>query len=117
MISGAAWNFTDPDAYEQAVRAARVTGYVLNQTGTFRTSLQRVNLGRVWTQQGTETLARSAHLEVPHNRSAIIFLSDENLSPIIESGLELTKDRLVFYSHGASSFQHTSGPTSWSSMS
>lgn len=117
MISGGAWDFADPDAYEQAVRVARVTGFVLNRTGTFKTSLQRVNVGRVWTQRGSETLARSAHLEVPHSRSAIIFLSDENLSPLVESGLEVTRDRLVFYGHGASSFQYTNGPTSWSSMS
>jgi len=117
MISGGSWDFADPDAYEQAVRVARVTGFVLNQTGTFKTSLQRVNLGRVWTQRGIETLARSAHLETPHDRGAIIFLSDENLSPIVESGLELTKGRLVFYGRGAGSFQHTNGPTSWSSMS
>jgi AraC-like DNA-binding protein len=117
MLSGASWDFSDPDAYEHAVRAARVTGYVLNQTGKFRTTLQRLDLGRVWTQQGVEKLARSAHLEVPRSRSAIIFLADEGRSPIIESGLELTGDHLVFYAQGASSFQHTRGPTGWSSMS
>src|SRR5690242_20611720 len=97
MLSGASWDFSDPDAYEKAVRAARVTGFVLNQTGKFKTSLSRLNLGRIWTQRGDEVLARSAHLEAPANRSAIIFLSDESCSPILESGLELTGERLVFY--------------------
>lgn len=117
MLSGAAWDFSDPDAYEQAVRVARVTGFVLKETGKFRTSLQRVNFGRVWTQRGTEQLARSAHLEVPASRSAIIFLTEGHRSAIVESGLELTEERIVFYGRGANSFQHTRGPTSWSSMS
>jgi AraC-like DNA-binding protein len=117
MLSGAHKDFSDPDAYEQAVRAARVTGFVLNKAGKFKTSLQQMNLRRVWTQRGNESLARSAHVEVPVSRNAMIFLSDESRSPVVESGLELTKEYIVFYGRGVGSFQHTSGPTSWSSMS
>ena len=117
MAHRAAWTFSDPDAFEQGVRAAQVTGLVIHGRGVFEVSLERLNLGRVWTQHGAERLARSVHLDLTAPRSPILFLDDEDVRPIVDSGLELTGDRLMFYGASANAFQRTEGPCRWSSMS
>jgi AraC-like DNA-binding protein len=117
MAISAAWTFSDPDAYEKTVRAAQVTGFVIHKRGQFGASLERLNIGRVWTQHGVERLPRSAHLAPDTRRSPIVFLDDEYVLPIVDSGLEVTNDRLIFYGAGATTFQRTDGPTRWSSMS
>jgi AraC-like DNA-binding protein len=117
MAISAAWTFSDPDAYESAVRAAHLTGFVIHKRGQFGASLQRLNLGRVWMQHGVEHLPRSVHLAPDSRRSPILFLDGEDVAPVVDSGLELTRDKLIFYGASANAFQHTDGPVRWFSMS
>lgn len=117
MAVSAAWTFFDSDVYEKAVRAARVSGLVIRQRGSFKASLEQLNLRKVWTQHGVESLSRSVYVELDPRRNAIFFLDDDSVPPVIDGGLELESDRVLFYGAGVSTFQRTEGPVRWSSAS
>ncbi|HWJ20284.1 MAG TPA: AraC family transcriptional regulator [Geobacterales bacterium] len=117
MTRVAIQSFDDPDRYFSAIRAMKGTGFVLPRRGAFEAKLTQLDFGRVWLQSGSETLARSGHMSVDHERRPIGFLADESVQPVTLSGAELPVDHIAFFSPGATQYQRSFGSLRWSAMS
>jgi AraC family transcriptional regulator, ethanolamine operon transcriptional activator len=74
-------------------------------------------MDRLRMTRGEETLPRSAHVEIPADRCPIVFLADDGMAPLINEGVELPPDALLFNRPGSMSFHRTTGPHRWGGMS
>lgn len=115
MPSSAVRTFTDPDQYATAVRAVVARVAALGR-GTFSAKLTRIDLHDLWMQRFADSLPRVALAEAMPGRAIIEFATGEGGAPV-ECGFDLGGDRIVRFSERQSSVQHSSGPTSFASMS
>ncbi len=109
--------FNDPRDYERGVRLARVSDLVVCESGVFAATLTIMNVGRVWLQSGSESLARTARIAVGDSRRSLAFLADSEAAPIIQSGAEFGASDIVSFGQHTSHFQRTFGPIRWAAMS
>lgn len=110
------WTFDDPGDYERSLRPATVSDLVVSEPGIFEASLTIVNVGRVWLQRGSETLARTAHIAMADAPRAVVFLADRETGPIIQSGAEFGVGDISSFGHNSGHFQRTFGPIRWAAM-
>jgi hypothetical protein len=60
--------FSDPDAYGGAIRLANANGFSVSERGIFNATLDAIDLGGVWLQRGSDTLARTVNIELKDAR-------------------------------------------------
>jgi len=111
------WTFDDPRDFEQGIRLAKVSDLVVSEPGAFKASLTIMNVGRVWLQGGSESLARTMCIAIGDSRRSIAFLADQKAAPIIQSGTEFGPDDVVSLGQNTGHFQRTFGPIRWAAMS
>jgi AraC-like DNA-binding protein len=116
MVRSQVLAFSDPLAYQAAVRAADVEVLVKSR-GDFRAELTRIDLDRLWIQRGYDSLPRIVHAANDPKRSPILFLDGVGQSSLLLSGLEVSAGEMVVYSSGSINHQQTSGPCRWATMS
>src|SRR4051794_36484570 len=86
--------FTDPQAYQAAIRAATVQVFPTTG-GDFQAELVQINLHRLWLQRGRESLPRLADGAVNAGRVAFEFLLGSDQPPFRHSGIDLSPDEVV----------------------
>jgi len=117
MASVICRTFNDPRDYERGVRLARVSDLVVSERGVFDATLTITNVGRVWLQSGSESLARSMRFAIGDSRRSLAFLADGQATPVIQSGAEFGAGDVVSFGQNTSHFQRTFGPSRWAGMS
>ena len=117
MASLVCRSFSDPLAYEQAIRGARASELIVSERGVFDARLTSIDLDRVWLQRGSENLARTMYAGFDEARRSIFFLLDRQTPPCIQSGKEFGPDDVVSFGQDSSHFQRTFGPNRWAAMS
>jgi AraC-like DNA-binding protein len=109
--------FRDPDAYAEAVRLANASGFAVSERGIFNATLDAIDLGGIWLQRGSDTLARTVHVEFKNARRPLMFLADEQVPPILLCGADFGADDIALFGQTSSHFQRTFGSSHWASMS
>jgi len=109
-------SFTDPGEYQDAVRASRVEIFV-NQPGTFKANLMRIDLHRLWMQRGEQTLGVVYHYSLDRNRSPIFFLDDDQEAPIHIRRMDVSPGEILFPASGADEYHRSFAGCRWRSMS
>jgi AraC-like DNA-binding protein len=110
------WTFDNPRDFERSVRLAKVSDLAVSEPGVFEASLTIVNVGRVWLQGGSESLARTMCITIEDSRRSLAFLADPQAASIIQSGVEFGADEVVSFGQNTSHFQRTFGPIRWAAM-
>ena len=111
----ATFNLTDPYPYQQALRAAEVE-IVITAKGGFRGQVTRIDIGRLWMQRGRENLPNLFTLRLNPTRAAIMFLADTSQPALRHSGVDVSPDQIMVYSHNVIE-RRTFAPCHWASMS
>jgi hypothetical protein len=109
--------FDDPRDYERGVRLARINDLVVSEPGVFKASLTIMNVGRVWLQSGSESLARTVRIAIEDSPRSLVFLADDQVTPVIQSGTEFGAGDVVSFGQNTSHFQRTFGPIRWAGVS
>jgi AraC-like DNA-binding protein len=117
MVSVIHQTFHDPRDYERGVRLAGVSDLVVSEPGVFEATLTIMNVGRVWLQHGSESLARTMRIGIESPRRSLAFLADWQAAPVIQSGAEFSVGDVVSFGQNTSHFQRTFGPVLWAGMS
>ena len=116
MVSAIYQTFSDPDAYQETMRNASVSGIAVSERGAFNAELSILDLNGFWLQKASDNLARSTHIAFSHDRHPLLFLADEETAPALQSGRELGPDNVVCFGLASDHFQRTFGPSSWAGM-
>lgn len=85
MFGKGAVAYTDPQAFQTAVRPAQVEILVTTK-GDFHAELSRTELPRVWVQRGHENLPRIANSVASADRPPIFFLTGPDQASISHNG-------------------------------
>ncbi len=109
--------FSDPRDYERSIRLARVSDLVVSEQGAFDATLTIMNVGRVWLQCGSESLARTMRIAIEDPWRSLLFLADRQAAPVIQSGEEFGAGDVLSFGQNTSHFQRTFGPIRWAGMS
>jgi len=116
MPGGAITRFADLYDFGNAIRGADVKALVRTH-GDYRAELTRVDLHRVWIQHGRQSVDQIIHFKVPEDRSAVLFVADDDRTPTYVSGMEVSRSDLVCYSPGAEHHLRTPAGCHWLTMS
>jgi AraC-like DNA-binding protein len=98
MPSSRVLNFTDPFAYQTAIRAAEVELYPTTR-GEFRAELTQINLNQLWMQRFDEKLPQVFASRITPGRKVIAFLTTADQPTFQHCGMELTPYDIVVGSH------------------
>lgn len=109
-------NFTDPESYTRAVRATQAD-LVVTGKGRFYSELTGIDFQQLWMQRGDESLGRVAWIRNCPSRAPIMFLTEDNPTPMTDGGLEVSAGDIVVYGLGSTSHARTAADTHWGAMS
>ena len=115
MPSSLVRSFIDPHEHQQFIRGGEIE-VIVTGSGTFRSSLTRVDLHKLWLQRCDEALPRIQHTSLLKGRTGIFFLADEKQGSIHHSAMGLGPDHLVFYSPESEHYSHSTSQCHWASM-
>ena len=115
MPSSSVRTFTEPDEYAAAIRQGTVQ-LTVTQCGIFKAKLTRIDLHRIWMQRFSDNLPRTGHVEGWGGRAIIVFRTQPGPS-LSRNGVELDWTDIWRPGPGQSYYHHTSGPTSYGSVS
>ncbi len=116
MVSVFHQTFSDPYAYERSMRNARVTGFAVSERGAFNAEHTLIDLDGIWLQMACDSLARSMHISIDGERQRLLFFTDSQVPPALQSGAEFNANDLVSLGRTSDHFQRTLGPSRWSAM-
>ncbi len=112
----AVWSFSDPFAYEAAIRAADI--HILSvRRAEFAADLTRVDVGKVWMQRFRDTAPRLARTSGHSSRSIIVFRAGADRGALRHGGFEVDDHTLLFLGAGSTDAQVTGGAVGLASMS
>src|SRR5580693_8908977 len=100
------FSFTDPDAYQEKVRASQAAILALNR-GEFRAALTHIDLDRMWMQWGFDSLPRIARTTLDPERAIVMFAAYAEWPPSRIGGRELTSDNIVVFGRGSTNILRT----------
>jgi len=109
-------HYSDPQEYGSSIRASRITVLVKDR-GPFNARLTKIDLDRLWMQQGITSSSVVERSVTTPSRTVIFFLSDLNQAPVYHTGRLLRPGEIMFNSHGAEHYHNTSSGYGWSAMS
>jgi AraC-like DNA-binding protein len=110
------FSFTDPDSYQEGIRASQTQILTLGR-GTFQAELAHIDLGRLWMQWGFDDLPRIARTTLEPGRTIITFLADAEQAAMQIGGRDMAEDNFVAYGRGSTNISRTEGPSKWCAMS
>jgi AraC-like DNA-binding protein len=108
--------FTDPQAYQAAVRPAKIE-VIVTTKGDFHAELTRVELPRLWMQRGRERLPRVIHSAVTVERPPIFFLTSPDQAAVQHSGMNVSFGEIVAAAPGSTHHHRSWAPCQWATMS
>jgi AraC-like DNA-binding protein len=112
----AVMTFTDPDAYQVAIRNAQVESIITGQ-GDFRAELTHIGLRRLSMQRGDESLSRLLRVATDPNRAGIVFPTAVNQPAMYWSGVDLSPGEVIVTRTGSLDHVRSSGTSRWGTMS
>jgi len=115
MLNSIVSTFTDPYAYQDAVRSAQVE-VLVTARGDFRTELTRVDLHKLSLQSGRETLPRVGRGAIDAQRTAIYFLMGDQAAGV-HSGVDLSPGEIVVNAAGSTYHHVTPAGCDWADVS
>jgi AraC-like DNA-binding protein len=115
MPSSTVRSFSDVDEYSAAIRQGTVQMTVTGR-GHFSAKIIRIDLHRLWMQRFSDDLPRVAHID-GHGERAIISFRTQPGPSMSCAGFDLQPSAILRHRPGGSSFQHTTGPSRFGSMS
>jgi AraC-like DNA-binding protein len=115
MPSSTVRSFSDVDEYSAAIRQGTVQMTVTGR-GHFSAKLIRIDLHRLWMQRFSDDLPRVAHID-GHGERAIISFRTQPGPSMSWAGFDLQPSAILRHRVGGPSFQHTTGPSTFGSMS
>jgi AraC-like DNA-binding protein len=116
MTKSATVGFTDPFAFQAALRAAEVQLCVTGK-GDYRAELTQIDLNRLWMQRAREDLPRIYHVAISPKRAVIAFLADANQAVSHYCGMEMLPANIVVHGLGSTSHHRTGSSCHWGAMS
>ncbi len=115
MPSSAVRSFTDPDRYAAAIRQGTVQMTVTGR-GQLSAQIIRIDFHRLWMQRFSDNLPHIAHVESGGGRAVISFRTQPGPS-VSWAGFDLQSSGIIRHRGGGSSFQRTTGATSFGAIS
>jgi AraC-like DNA-binding protein len=115
MPSSTVRSFSDVDEYSAAIRQGTVQMTVTGR-GHFSAKIIRIDFHRLWMQRFSDDLPRVAHIEDLGDRAILSFRTQPGPS-MSWAGFDLQPSALLRHRLGGPSFQHTTGPSMFASMS
>jgi len=91
--------FTDPYAYQLAIRAGRFE-VQLQERGSFRAGLTVIDLDRLWMQRLSGNLAWSMRFDNDGSRIPLAFLAGDNDPPLRHNATEIGSGHIVLCTKG-----------------
>lgn len=116
MPSNSFREFSDPDEYQATIRAVAFQA-VITAPGEYRSELTRVDLHRLWTQQGKVSLPTITRGVVGGTRSTVLFIAASPRSATFFNGIAMTPKEIVFAPTATEYHRHSAGGDIWCSMS
>jgi AraC-like DNA-binding protein len=116
MPQSRVFTFTDPDDFQERVRASEVAFLTLSGS-EFRANLTQITFDRLWMQWGSDTLARIARSTIDPNRTVAMFLADPQQPAAQVGGSQMTYDSIVVHGRGSTNIVRTQGNHRWASLS
>lgn len=116
MPRSRAFSFTDPDAYQETVRASQAAILALNR-GEFRAALTHIDLDRMWMQWGFDSLPRIARTTLDPERAIVMFVADSEQAPSQVGGGALTSENIAVFGKGSTNIIRTEASHKWATMS
>ena len=114
MPSSAVRTFTDPDAFQAAIRDAQADG-VITGRGKFRAESTTIRLDRLSLQRCEETLPRTVYSAVDPKVFGIIFATSPGHQVHI-NGLELAPDEIIEFRRGSEGHNRSTGACQWGTI-
>lgn len=108
--------FTDPEAYQSAIRPAQVE-LLVTKAGKYRAALTEIKLHRLSLQRGREFLPRVANATVGADRSSLYFLASAHQATTRHSGRVVALGEIVASASGSTHHLRTEGPCHWATLS
>jgi AraC-like DNA-binding protein len=115
MPASRTFTFTDPDAYQAAIRAARIEHFPTSK-GDFNAELTRIDLNRLWMQRGNESLPAISHGMLTAKRAVIEFLARQDQPAYQLNGMKVSPGDIVL-DDGRHLHRRCFAPRHWASMS
>ena len=115
MLKSIVATFTDPCAYQDAVRSAQVE-VLVTARGDFCSELTRVDLHKLSLQSGRETLPRVGRGAIDAQRTAMYFLMGEQAAGV-HSGVDLFPGEIVVNAAGSTYHHVTPAGCHWADVS
>ena len=116
MPSSAVLTFTDPYAFQTAVRGSSVE-VVVTGRGDYSAELTRIDFNRLLLKGGSQSLAYIAHIVMDKGLSAIFFPTETRQAPFHLGGLEVSPGDIVFGGSGAERYHRAQAGCHWGSIS
>jgi hypothetical protein len=116
MLGSTVSTFTDPCAYQDAVRSAQVE-VLITARGDFRAEFTRIDLHRLSLQVGRETLPRVGRGAIKSGQTAIYFLVGTDQAAGVHCGAELSPGEIFLNAAGATYHHATSARSHWADVS
>jgi AraC-like DNA-binding protein len=116
MLESTVSTFTDPCAYQDAVRSAQVE-VLITARGEFRAELTRIDLHKLSLQIGRETLPRVGRGATNARRTAIYFLIGMDQAVGVHCGAEFSPGEIVVNAAGSTYHHITSALSHWADVS
>jgi AraC-like DNA-binding protein len=116
MPTSSVTTFTDPCAYQEAVRSAQVE-VLVTARGDFRAELTRIDLPNLSLQSGRETLPRVGRGAVNAQRTSVYFLVGTNQAAGVHSGVSVFPGEIVINAAGSTYHHVTSANCHWADVS
>jgi AraC-like DNA-binding protein len=116
MVQSRVFTFTDPDAFQEKVRATSSAILSLGR-GEFHARLVHVDFDRLWMQQGSDNLPRISRSTIDRKRAVVHFVADLQIPVTRLAGQDLMPDHLAVYGLGTTSIARTEARYSWGALS
>jgi AraC-like DNA-binding protein len=116
MAHSRVFAFSDPDAYQEKIRASQAA-ILTSGRGKFRAALTHVDLDRLWMQWGFDSLPRIARTTLDPKRTIVMFVADSEQPPLQAGGGELTNNNIVVYGKGTTNIVRSRAGNRWATMS
>jgi len=116
MPQSRVFTFTDPDAYQERIRASNAA-ILTTGRGEFNASLAHVTFDRLWMQWGFDNLPRVARTTLDPSRSIVMFLADSEQPAMQIGGRQMAAGNLVVYGKGSTNILRTEAGNKWASAS
>jgi AraC-like DNA-binding protein len=115
MPSATARSFTDAEPYAAFVPSTKVQLTIVER-GEFKAEATLVSLRDLWMQRFSDNLARVAHAAAKPGRAVISFRTTAG-PRLTWGGIEMTPATILRHDAAFDSFQRSSGPAAWGSVS